>query len=128
MVEKAEGLLELALKRVHEGEKEYDPAADEKRKFWKPSDVLKTETEERFDDTKKTFTDKWSRETFVKKNAAKKTTKKADDDDDFDFDDLDDMPDDAAPAAGGGGEGAAASEAPAAGEAPAASEPEGGQA
>ena len=51
--------------------------------FWKPSDVLKTETEERFDDTKKTFTDKWSRETFVKKNAAKKTTKKADDDDDF---------------------------------------------
>ena len=32
MVEKAEGLLELALKRAQEGDKEYDPNTDEKRK------------------------------------------------------------------------------------------------
>lgn len=127
MVEKAEGLLELAMKRAHEGTAEYDPSTDEKRKFWKPGDVLTVETSERFDDTKKTYTEKWSREAWVRKNAAtKKTNKKNDDDDDdFDFEDLDaEVPADnvaateggdaaAAPVAAteGGGEGAPAPEA-----------------
>ena len=49
--------------------------------------MLTGETTEKFDDTKKTFTDKWSRETFVKKLQAKKASKakKKDDDDDDDF-------------------------------------------
>ena len=46
---------------------------------------MNQETTERFEDTKKTFDDKWSRETFVKKMMAKKAaSKKKDDDDDFD--------------------------------------------
>ena len=43
------------------------------------------ETSERFDDTKKTYTEKWSREAWVRKNAATKKTNKKNDDDDDDF-------------------------------------------
>ena len=53
--------------------------------------MLTEETSSKFDDTKKTFTDKWSREAFARKLQAKKASKAKkkgggdDDDDDDDF-------------------------------------------